>query len=436
MKLTIATSTSRVALLIAAGALALYLGYFSVRSAWATYYTDENTRYGFERAAKIEPGDARNWFLLGKYLQYGFEEEDPGRVIASYKKALEIDPRYTAAWLELAAAYEGQNDLPAARNAYLTAKKTYPGSAEVSWRYGNFLLRQDELEPAFAEIRRAVEADPNRAAEAFSRSERVEPDAEVILNRVLPANAIVYLTVMRDLTSEGEVDSALKVWNRLAAMHPQIKMQDIFLLVMRLHDAGRPQEAHRVWEQAAALTGLGPFEGAQDSVVWDGGFESDVTGDGYAWRLSSGANGTNDAGAAQISFDPRHAHSGKRSLRVSFDGSSDVDFRNGCQTVPVEAGTAYELSAWMAAKDLTTDQGVRLELKPRAGGAPAASTEQMHGTQDWTHVTTVWGGASGVQEMEICLRREPSDEEDNKIRGTVWVDDVALTPLRKSGAGQ
>jgi tetratricopeptide (TPR) repeat protein len=433
MKITMDGNTPRVALLIAAIAIALYLCYFSVRSAWATYYTDENTLHGFERATQIEPGDARNWYLLGKYVQYGFEEENSERVIVSYKKALEIDPRYTAAWLELAAAYESQNNLPAVRNAYLTARKTYPASAEVSWRYGNFLLRQDELEPAFVEIRRAVEADPNRAAEAFSRSERVEPDADVILNRVLPPKPYVYLMVMRDLTAEGEVDSALKVWNRLATMHPQFKMQDIFLLVMRLQDSGRAQEAHHVWEQAAALAGVGQPSGPNDSAVWDGGFESDITGDGYAWRFSNGAS---DADRAQISFDPRHMHSGKRSLRVSFDGSSDVDFRNVCQTVPVEAGTPYELSGWMAAKDLTTDQGVLLELKPRAGGAPAASTEQMHGTQDWTHVTTVWGGAREAQEMEICLHREASDEEDNKIRGTVWVDDVALTPISKSGPGK
>src|SRR5579872_5805014 len=100
MKITLESAGPRVALVIAAIALALYLGYFSVRSAWATYYIDENTLHGFERATQIEPGDARNWYLLGKYLQYGFEEENPERVVASYKKALEIDPRFTASWLE------------------------------------------------------------------------------------------------------------------------------------------------------------------------------------------------------------------------------------------------------------------------------------------------------------------------------------------------
>jgi len=41
-------------------------------------------------------------------------------------------------------------------------------SADVAWSYGNFLLRQDEPGEAFREIRKAVELEPKRAAEAFS----------------------------------------------------------------------------------------------------------------------------------------------------------------------------------------------------------------------------------------------------------------------------
>jgi len=43
-----------------------------------------------------------------------------------------------------------------------------------------------ELEPAFTEMRRAVEADPTRAAEAFSRSLRAGSTIETALDRVLP----------------------------------------------------------------------------------------------------------------------------------------------------------------------------------------------------------------------------------------------------------
>ena len=428
MIVSLSSAAARGALVGVALTVAAYLAYFSVRTARATYYTDTETLHGLERTTEIEPGNARNWYLLGRYLQYSFEDSNPQRAISSYRKSLEIDPLATSTWLELAATYESEGNDVAARNAFLNAKKTYPLSAEVSWRYGNFLLRQGELEAAFAEIRRSVEADPGRAAEAFSRCARVEPDADVILDRVLPAKSAIYMAVMADLAQDRQIDNALKVWSRIVTMHPKIALHDAFQIVMELRSAGRTAEAHKVWEQAVELAGLAELEGPRDSMVWDGGFESDVTGEAYAWRFARTTR------SAQIGFDSQEKYSGKRSLRVSFDGSTDVAFYDVCQTVPAEAGTAYELSVWMKSKDLTTDQGVRIELRPGIPGQPGAISADVKGTQPWTRFAAVWPGAKENQETQICLRRAASDQEDNRIRGTAWVDDVALTPIPKSGA--
>jgi len=430
MIVSLSSAAARGALVGVALAIAVYLSYFSVQNARATYYSETETLQGFERATQIEPDDARNWYLLGRYLQYSFEEANPQRAISSYKKSLEIDPRGTSTWLELAATYESESNDVAARNAFINAKKTYPLSAEVSWRYGNFLLRQGELEPAFAEIRRSVEADPGRAAAAVSRCLRVEPDANVILDQVLPARSDIYIAVMEDLAQDRQIDNALKVWTRIVAMHRKIPLHDAFQIVMELRGTGRASEAHKIWEQAVELAGLAQLEGPRNSMVWDGGFESDVIGEAYAWRFAKTSR------SAQIGFDTQEEYSGKRSLRVSFDGSADVAFYDVCQTVPAEAGTAYELSGWMKSKDLTTDQGVRIELRPGIPGLTGAITTDVRGTQPWTRFAAVWPGAKENQETQICLRRDASDQEDNKIRGTAWVDDVALTPIPKSGVKQ
>lgn len=425
MRVSPATTAGRGAFVGVALAVTVYLAYFSVRTARATYYTERQTLSGYERATQTEPENPRNWYLLGRYLQYSFEDANPQRAIASYRKALELDPGSTPAWLDLAATYESEGEEAAARNAFLAAKKSYPISAEVSWRYGNFLLRQGELDAAFAEIRKSVAADPNRAAEAFSRCLRVEPNADVILDRVLPVDRDIYVTVMQDLTGDMQAGNAFKVWTRLAAMHPKIRLQDVFALVRSLREAGQIQEAHKVWEQAAEFAGLGQLEGPANSVVWDGGFESDVTGQGYAWRLPTNSR-------VQVLFDTQEKHSGKRSLRVSFDGSSDISFYDVCQTVPVQGGIAYELSGWMETRALTTDQGVRIDL--RAAGSPGVYTADARGTQPWSRFDATWEGVKNNEEAEICLRRDPSDQEDNKIRGTVLVDDIALTPIARNGA--
>jgi tetratricopeptide (TPR) repeat protein len=427
MTVSLSSAAARGALVGIALVIAAYLSYFSVRTARATYYTDTETLHGFERATQIERGNARNWYLLGRYLQYSFEDSNSQRAIASYRKALEIDPGYTYAWLELAATYESEGNDMAARNAFLNAKKSYPLSAEVSWQYGNFLLRKGELEPAFAEIRRSVEADPKRAVEAFSRCMRVEPDANVVLDRVLPANGDIYIAVMVALARDRQIDNALKVWTRIVGMRTKIVLNDVFDLVRELRETGRQREAHEVWVQAVELAGLAQLEGPRNSMIWDGGFESDVTGQAYAWRFAKTSR------SAQIGFDAQEKYSGKRSLRVSFDGSSDVAFYDVCQAVPAEAGTAYELSAWMKSKDLTTDQGVHIELRPRIPGNTGAVTADIRGTQPWTRFATIWSAAKENQEVQICLSRDPSDQEDNKIRGTAWVDNVALTPIPKTG---
>src|SRR3984893_13324317 len=236
MIVSLSSAEARGALVGVALAITAYLSYFSVRTARATYYTETQTLHGFERATELEPGNGRNWYLLGRYLQYSFEDANPQRAISSYINALRIDPRATSTWLELAAAYESEGNDDAARKAFISAKQTYPLSAEVSWRYGNFLLRQGELEPAFAEIRRSVEADPGRAAGAVSRCLRGEPDANVILDRVLPAKCSIYLAVMGALAWARQADNALKVWARIVGMHPKIALYDAFQLVMELRE--------------------------------------------------------------------------------------------------------------------------------------------------------------------------------------------------------
>src|SRR5213592_1053067 len=172
MILRLSNNALRAGLVAASFTVAFILSFFSIRNAFAVHYAGLQTSQAIERATRLEPMDPRNWYLLGRYWQYNPADPDTARGIRSYLSAISLNPASWQSWLDLAASYESDDNLAAARDAYLHAKKIYPLSAEVSWRYGNFLLRQGELEPTFAEMRLAVQADPKRAAEAFSRSLR------------------------------------------------------------------------------------------------------------------------------------------------------------------------------------------------------------------------------------------------------------------------
>jgi hypothetical protein len=94
------------------------------------------------------------------------------------------------------------------------------------------------------------------------------------------------------------------------AMHPKIALHDAFQIVMELRNVGRASEAHKVWEQAVELAGLAQLEGPSNSMVWDGGFESDVTGEAYAWRFLRNSR------SAQIDFDTQEKHRETLAARV------------------------------------------------------------------------------------------------------------------------
>jgi len=403
----------------------LFLSYFSVRNALAAHYAGLQTRQGYERAARLEPRDFRNWLLLGRYWQYDLEETDTARARQAYNVALSLNPRSADLWSDLATAYEAEGTVASAREAFLHAKTAYPLSGEISWRYANFLLRQGELDAAFLEMRRAVQAEPKRGAEALSRALSAEPNIDLVIDRVLPPVSDAYTGAIFDQASEGRTANAVVIWKRLAALHPkQLPLETYtYYLVTALLREKQVAEAQSVWKQAAEFAGYGNLPGPADSLLWDGGFESGIFGSGFAWTPPGGV-------LVQVGFDTREKHSGNRSLRLLFNGTYNLGLGGPCTEVPVEPSTAYHFSAWVKTMSITTEQGIRFQLRTiGTQDTSAVVTSDLRGTQPWTKIETPWSSGKNAQEMQVCVARLPSQEFDDKIQGIAWVDDVALAPV-------
>ncbi len=423
MILRLSTPAARATIVLFALGLCLSLSYLSIRNARAAHEVGRETLEGFERATQLEPGDARNWYLLGHYLQYNLEQPNVLRAIRAYQFSLSLDPRSADTWLDLGSALEFEDNIAEARKSFQEAKRVYPLSAEVAWRYGNFLLRQGELENAFAEIRLAVAADPKHGGEAFSRCWHADPDLDLILDRVLPANPEVYLAVIFDLASEDRIEPALKVWSRLVALHPKLELRQVFPLVNLLIRGSRMEMANRVWGEAVRFSDLPIRLDPAGSVVWDGGFETGVVGGGFAWEYPASFN------SVQIRLDTKERRSGRQSLRLQFNGKRNLDFENACVTAPIRPATSYRFSGWVRTRGLTTDEGLRFSL--RSVDVPSARvflTSEVRGSEPWTLVETSWTSEKESHGVQICIRRNASGRLENEIRGTAWVDDVALVP--------
>jgi hypothetical protein len=424
MLLRLPNSAARLAVLVFALALAATLTFFGIRNARASSRAGLGTRAGYEAAVRLEPSNPENWYLLGRYWQYTLDEPDPNRAISNFRRALSLNPRSADTWLDLGTVYESEGDFPAGRDAYLQARKAYPTSAAVAWRYGNFLLRRDEVQQAFAEIRRAVYADSKRSAEAFSRCWRVDPNVESILDKVIPPDRAAYLDVIRELAAADQLTATLTVWQRLISLYPRMSPADVIFFTDYLIQKGQFTDVQRSWQEAFLLSDVVTGDPA-GSVLWDGGFESGVRGGGFAWFFPAPPPGV------QASLDRRQKHAGKQSLRLFFGGKHNTNYEGICVNVEVQPETAYRLSAWVRTQTLTSDEGVRFRLSWFSDSHASGSTDSQdsRGTQPWTRIEMPWSSGKDVYRARICVLRNLSRGLDPRIQGTAWIDDISLVPI-------
>ena len=411
------------ATLLVAATLAFLSGKNWMAEKWAQSSQSED----WLRAAQLESGNADHWYRLGRYRQLDFERMDPVLAISYYRRALAINPRSATSWLDLAGAHEMTGEVAQAREAFENAKSVYPISSEVAWRYGNFLLRQGQVPEAFAEIHRAVATDPKLAPLAISRCWRSTRDIKGILDQALPAQTRVYLPALDFLVDEHEDNAALAVWRRLLALHSSFELLRAFPLLDQMIRQDRIEDAKRVWQEALGAAGWTQPELVPGSLIWDGGFEGQFANGGFGWRQR-------EVDGASFEYDTETRHAGTRSLRVTFDGTANVDLEDPKQYVLVEASRRYRLAAYLRTEGITTNSGVRLMIRdPKFPGDLNILTPNVVGTQPWALEEVDFTTGRFTHLVEIALRRVPSEKFDNKIQGTVWIDEVSLIPLPQEG---
>src|SRR5208283_1120640 len=340
-----------------------------------------------------------------------------------FHRAIALDPHYPEAWLDLATSYELDGNMEAARDAYLHAKESYPASAEVAWRYGNYLLRTGDLPHAFEELHHAVQADPHRAAAAFSRVYRADPNIDDLLTKVLPAQPNVYVDVIEEARSSNQLAVAQEVWAQLLKLHPHLQIRDFAGLVNTLLTAGANADARRIWEQGAATLNLPPLLQPRGSVIWDPSFESGISNAPFSWQFQPLAQGV------RTTIDGTQKLSGRQSLRISFDGQQNPNLDIACTFGIVEPGAHYLFSGWVKTQELTTNQGISFRLRGLGkDAAPPVDSREIHGTTPWTSIDLPWTAGPEIRRFQVCVRRDPSDNPDVRISGNAWVDDVTLVP--------
>jgi len=405
-------------ILLAAGVLTLSAARHALAAHWALS-ADANI---WVRAAETEPTNADLWYQLGRYYQLDFEHSDLPLAISYYHRAISINPGSSLYWLGLADAYETVGNVSQAEQAFRRAREVYPISAEAAWRFGNFLLRQRRTSEAFRQIHDAIVTDPKLTALAVSRCWADTRDIGEILKTVLPDKPDQNWGATQFFVEAREPGAAMAVWRRIISRHATFPVAQAFPLLEMLIQFGHADDAQTVWKQALPAAGFASNPDSGGSLVWNGGFEQALLNGGFDWRVVP-------VEGAKMTWDGQIFHTGRRSLRVDFNGTSNVDFHHVRQYVVVQPATRYRFSASLRSEQLTTDSGIDFEIRDVSRpGNPSLRTPDVLGTQAWTQEAIEMETGPDTRILELVLERAPSAKLANKIQGTAWIDDVALVP--------
>lgn len=376
-----------------------------------------------ERGAALIPSDGTGWDNLGHLKQWSLANSDLPAAIEDYHRALRQNPRSAHYWMDLASAEEASGHSAEAADAFLHAQSVYPDSAEVAFYYGNFLLRRGEDASAYAQLRRAVRGDPSLLPLAISRAWRATGEADPIIDHLLPPNVNAYLQAIDYFASIHQCDAALSVWKRVVESKAAVPLASTFAFFDELISEDRSNDARRVWLQAVSATGRSDAGASSASVMWNGGFARNLAGGGLGWRWTPVVG-------AYLSFDAAPPQGGARSLRLDFDGGSNVDLTGPYQFVPVDPGETYHFRALMRTDAITTESGPRFSISdPNHAGAVNVVTDNFTGSHGWTPVDAQFVAGPQTHFVVIRLVRPPSRLFDNKLAGSLWIADVSLVPV-------
>jgi hypothetical protein len=254
---------------------------------------------------------------------------------------------------------------------------------------------------------------------AISRVWAATRDSQALLTDVLPNTLDAQQQALESFSVDRLIDPALAVWKHMIAARQAIPIQSAFPLEEILLAANRNDDARDVWREALAASGNPDEANPGSSLIFNGGFEFDATGGGLDWHLVPTAGVNYD-------YDSANAHSGKRALRLTFDGEQNPDLQSVTQTVLVQPSTSYHFEGYLRTAGITTESGPRFFIAFAGTTRPPVILPTLTGDHPWAQFTADFTTAPDEHLLVVMLYRPKSTRFKNNLAGTAWVDDVSI----------
>ena len=414
-------SASRKRLVIAvAAALCLIYVLLAGRLFIASVFGKRPELASLERAARLDTGNADYRNHLGRY--YALVARDPGAAIDPYRAAVQLNPHSARYWFDLASAYQVLGDVSNQTWALEHAIDADPTTPDVAWEAANFYLVRGDNEKALREFHVVLESEPSMANLAIQFCWRINPDVDMLLREVVPAQSPAYIAFLDLLMTKEETAATAKVWAKLMATPPSqtIERRYVYEYFQYLLNHKDVDQAILVWQQAAPRFGLSSYLPTRNNLIVNGDFSLDVLSGGFDWQYQKQQSVT-------LTLDPSDFHGGHRSLLITFDGPGVVD-AGIRQFIAVQPGTTYQFSAYYKNGEIEGAGGPHFTIQDVYTQAVLYDSDELKEAGFWKSVTGEFTTGDDCRLLVLHVRRLP---EGSPIRGKLWADDFRLVAKRQ-----
>jgi tetratricopeptide (TPR) repeat protein len=370
-----------------------------------------------DEAVRISPSDPDAHYARAIAL---IREGQVDEAVREFERAVTLRPRDYKLWLTLGTIREELGDETGAIIAYNKAIRRAPYYAQPRWQLGNLLLRTGRGDEAFMELRRAAESDPVLLPGLIDLAWGVTGgDPRAVEEFIQPQTTPWRLALARAFARRGKAAESVALFRAAGG----VSVDERRAFINDLLTAKRFAEAYEVWFSGRDANNSASNSGI--AAITDGGFEGRINFDnpGFGWQLSRNLQ------TVRFSLDHIEPHAGSNSLRLDYNGDSNVTTPIVSQLVLVEPNARYRLRFAARAQEMVTG-GPPVIVVTDASSNDARQLVQSaplpSGTNNWQEYTIEFNTGEATHAVRINLQRDSCEGTPCPIFGRVWLDDFTL----------
>jgi hypothetical protein len=332
--------------------------YWNTRFTYAELMLQSAKPESVALAVKLDPWNATYRERLAKDLEDRTQDPDP-----ELRAATRLDPLNSAWWIRrgIRAELAGDNS---------TAERFYLEAARVSQLFSprvtlmNFYFRQDNPEAFLKWARLALEHSYGDLTGTFTLCWQVKPDADWIVQRVIPDDRGVLQQFLQFVTARAGAPAAAPVARRMLAHLDPAGRIALAGYCEALIASGNYPAAWEVWRKLEDARPAG-------ELLSNTGFAHPSAQNGFDWRIID----TPEAGI--VAGDP------PGTLAVTFTGKQPETCDLVTQIVSLPAAANYRLSFEYRSEG-SSDTGVSWRIEGPLPGNAQIAVAELPGAAEWT----------------------------------------------------